>query len=264
MKPLPALHATDGPLPDEPVLLPPVPLATPSGHFSTANRRAGNCTAHRSYPWLLLASTATAALFCLMYITKPVISPSPIPTRVAAVSTDPATVQPEGVSRSASLLPSGERLPGEQDGATSNIKPTASDPRHALPSPPSATAFEETNLRIQHILTAEAPGGHLDRIDIDVPVLYHSRSLRWTSDEVAEARSLLVRLMDYQEKSRQLRSEGVELLNAWNHLISESIPATELRADSPTLPENQHDAADAPRSAGFMTTESIQIKASGK
>ena len=70
--------------------------------------------------------------------------------------------------------------------------------------------------------------------------------------------------MDYQEKSRQLRAEGVQLLDAWNHLISKSIPASELRADSPSLPENQVDAADAPRPAGLITTESIQIQTSGQ
>jgi hypothetical protein len=65
--------------------------------------------------------------------------------------------------------------------------------------------------------------------------------------------------MSYQEKSQQLRAEGVELLESWNHLIGNSIPATELRADSPSLPVNQQDAVDAARPAGLITTESIQI-----
>ena len=79
-----------------------------------------------------------------------------------------------------------------------------------------------------------------------------------------QARELLVRLMDYQEKSQLLRAEGVELLDAWNRLIEASIPATDLRADSPSLPANQEDAADAPRPAGLITTESIQLQPSGK
>ena len=159
-------------------------------------------------------------------------------------------------------MPSGEHLPGEQHAAA--VKPLPADPRRVLPGPSSASAFEETNLRIQHILTAEAPGGHLDRIDIDVPVLYQSRNLRWTATEVEEARTLLARLMDYQEKSQTLRAEGVQLLESWNHLIGKSIPATDLRADSPSLPENQQDAADLPRPAGTITTESIQLQPSGK
>jgi hypothetical protein len=104
----------------------------------------------------------------------------------------------------------------------------------------------------------------LDRIVLDVPVLYRSRELRWTADEVAKARQLLVQLMDYQEKCRALRSEGTDLLSAWNKLIEQSLPATELRADSPSLPANQLDAADSPRPAGLISTESIQIRPTGK
>ena len=74
----------------------------------------------------------------------------------------------------------------------------------------------------------------------------------------------LRRLADYQEKSRTLRLEGAELLDSWNRLIERTIPATELRADSPTLPTNQQDAADAPRPAGLDTTELIQIQPAGK
>ena len=155
------------------------------------------------------------------------------------------------------ILPDGNRLPGEK-------KPTPASHRQKSSQPPAGNAFEETNLRIQHILTAEAPGGNLARIDIEVPVLYQSRNLRWTASEVAEARALLVRLADYQEKSQQLRAEGIELLDSWNRLVEHSIPSGELRADSPTLPINQQDAADAPRPAGLNTTESIQIQPAGK
>lgn len=259
MKPLPAQHATEVKTAGESIPSLPGPLASTAGNFSSANRRANSCAAQRVYPWLLSASTATAALFCLMYITKPVIisaTDSPLPPDAPAKPTLSMASVPSTPTR---LMPGSERLPGEQGISNAPI-----DPRSALPGPPSATAFEETNLRIQHILTAEAPGGHLDRIDIDVPVLYHSRSLRWSANEVGEARDLLVRLMDYQEKSSQLRSEGAELLDTWNRLIGHSIPASELRADSPSLPENQEDAAGAPRPAGLITTESIQIKTSGK
>jgi hypothetical protein len=163
-----------------------------------------------------------------------------------------------------SLLPGNDRLPGEKSSSAHADRAVPVDPRRILPAPPSTDVFEETNLRVQHILTAEAPGGHLDRIDIDVPVLYQSRSLRWSTEEVAEARELLARLMDYQEKSRQLRSEGVALLDSWNHLIGNSIPAAQLRADSPSLPENEQDYTLTPSQPGLTTSEAIQIKSSGK
>jgi hypothetical protein len=264
MKPLPAQQASEGRKQSESIPSLPGPLASSTASFSSANRRSNICTAQRAYPWLLSASTATAALFCLMYITKPVIVPAPDSTQLPAPAQKPVLSMNGGASSPASLMPSDDRLPGEPSASGQSSKPISSDPRSALPGPPSDTAFEETNLRVQHILTAEAPGGHKDRIDIDVPVLYQSRSLRWTTDEVAVARDLLVRLMDYQEKTRQLRSEGVELLDSWNHLVGESIPTAQLRADSPSLPENQEDAADAPRPADLITTEAIQIQSSGK
>lgn len=259
MKPLPAQKASGGSASGE--IMPSLPalLASPATSYSTANRRASTCTVQRVYPWLLSASTAVAAVFCLLYITKPVITPA---------ATSNSALLPQGQLATAAISPSattglmpGKSLPGEKSAST--IKPAPADPRH-VPSAASTSTFEETNIRIQHVLTAEAPGGHVDRIDLDVPVLYQSRNLRWTPAEIATARQLLVQLMDHQEKSRQLRSEGIVLLDSWNHLVGKSIPAGELRADSPTLPANQLDGADDPQPAGLITNESIQLQPSSK
>lgn len=261
MKPFPAEVSANTPPQDDAMPSLPAALAAAPGSYSTSNRRTSSCPVQRVYPWLLCTSTLLAAGFCLLYITKPVILAAPNMGAMVGYSeksTSPKTAVPVAAQQQhAALMPSGDRLPGEKAAASSN-------PRQALAQSQSENIFEETNLRIQHILTAEAPGGHLARIDIDVPVLYQSRNLRWTSAEVAEARALLVRLADYQEKSQMLRVEGVELLDSWNHLVERSIPSGDLRADSPTLPINQQDAADAPRPAGLNTSESIQIQPSGK
>ena len=266
MKPLPAqtpvvIKTNDSSMPSLPAALP-----NPAGTYSKANRRVSTATTQRIYPWLLFASTSVAALFCLMYITKPVI--------LASQRETPGNVNPEGALPPASvtvksaepkqsMLPDQNSLPGE--GACHSTAGFSAGQSGGVTSHSNiASAFEQTNLRIQHILTAEAPGGRLAKIDLDVPVLYQSRNLRWTANEVAQARELLVRLADYQEKSRAMRTEGVALLDAWNHLVERSIPTGELRADSPTLPTNQQDAADVPRPVGLDTTESIQIKAAGK
>lgn len=265
MKPVPASKSSLGLSMEGGMPALPSPLVTPSCEYSASNRRAAPaCGAQRAYPWLLFFSTAVAGLFCLLYVTKPVIVPSPamiapgtpMQTRPAA---NPQAASVPVQAPSASLLPAQNSLPGEVES-----KPLPSDPRQSSAAPPAASRFEETNLRIQHVLTAEAPGGQLDRIILDVPVLYQSRNLRWTPEEVAAGRELLVRLMDYQEKCRDLRSEGIGLLDAWNQLVERSIPAAQVRADSPTLPDNQQDAADAPRPAGLLSTDSIQIQSSGK
>jgi hypothetical protein len=253
MKPLPAQNPTHSRTADTAIPSLPSALTKPPVSYSKANRRAPGSAGQRAYPWLLCVSTVAAASFCLLYITKPVIMASQQPASgFEESSVFINNIKPE----TASLMPGKDRLPGE--------KPAASQPAATLPAPRGVAAFEQTNLRIQHILTAEAPGGLLAKIDLDVPVLYQSRNLRWTAAEVAQARELLNRLALYQEKSRDLRTEGAELLDSWNSLIGSSIPAGELRADSPTLPTNQQDAADAPRPAGLDTTELIKIQPAGK
>lgn len=240
----------------------PSAMATQPSSYSKSNRRASVNPGQRIYPWLLLASTGLAATFCVMYITKPIVSGSQdkaISPAHLEQNTIP-TAAPAPAVPKANLMPSQDRLPGE----ISTAARTNSKGASISPQSPAAGVFEQTNLRIQHILTAEAPGGQLAKIDLDVPVLYQSRHLRWTATEVAQARELLVRLADYQEKTQILKAEGTEILDSWNRLIATSIPAGELRADSPTLPANQQDSADAPRPAGLDTNELIKIQPAGK
>ncbi|MES2997110.1 MAG: hypothetical protein V4733_09910 [Verrucomicrobiota bacterium] len=213
--------------------------ASGGGYDSKTKRRGPGSSIPGAYPWLLLASTATAGVFCLMYITKPVIiARDPGPSPAVSISSTPVanpTILPQRPPLSG-LMPAPSRLPGEPSPQpVPDVSPAPIQP------PPLVNGHEETNLRMQHILTAKAPGNHVHRIDVDVPVIYQSRSLKWTSDQAEKARELLARLTDYQEKSRQLRAQGSELLGAWNSLIGESMPLTELRADSPSLPANQGD-----------------------
>lgn len=260
MKPLPVQRGTDA---MQPLATAPAIPGVRSASFSASNRRTTANPAFRAYPWLLSLSTLMAAVFCLLYITKPVIIASPDGTSVKPPVSALAATDKRPNDSPLGLMPVNDRLPGDTAATEGTAKETA-EPSKSLPPPPVRSNLEETNLRIQHVLTAEAPGGHMDRIDIDVPVLYQSRNLRWTPGECDEARALMTRLMDYQDKSLQLRTEGAELLDAWNRLIGRSVPAGDLRADSPTLPANQQDNADAPRPAGLITTESIQLKSPGK
>lgn len=244
MKPLPSENepATSGntgkKMPEVPPTLPISP-----GSYSAANRKASSCPVQRVYPWLLLTSTAVAAAFCLLYITKPVITPN------RALETSDFTPL-------AAVAPSTEALQPTLE----NDQPVSISPSTTKPAAGSKSGFEESNLRVQHILSAETPGGDISRIVLDVPVLYQSRNLRWTESEVASARELLTRLADYQDKTHALRAEGVALLDAWNHLVEKSIPAQDLRADSPSLPANQGEASLLPTPANLNTTESIQIR----
>ena len=218
----------------------------------------------RAYPWLLLLSTTVSGLFCFMYITKPefylttavatpnLTSAAKPTTPLHALATE---MHPSPVADS--LLPDAAGLPGD-----THTPP--SGPRHTQPATDPAASFEETNLHIQHILTATTPGGDLSRIVLNVPVLYQSRNLAWTDTEVAESRELLKRLSTYQENSRLLREEASQIFAAWNHLLERSIPSSVLRADSPSLPANQDRASSFEQAPRLDTTESIQIQSTDK
>ena len=230
----------------------------PVNHTSKPNskRLAAEQPGHTlAYPWLLLVSTSMAAVFCFMYITKPTNTLAP--TLTVRPTSEPPEQAPvkEDMSKPTSLLPDPERLPGDTTGPT---EPDSTHPRPPRPIP----AFEETNLQIQHVLSAEAPGGDLSRIVINVPVLYQSRNLGWTAEDVTESRKLLSQLSAYQEKVRALREESTALLAAWNSLVDASIPDTVLRADSPSLTTNQGVAGSDPKKSGLDSAEAIQIQPS--
>ncbi len=215
--------------------IPSLPLTPSHGSYSTANRKIASCPIQRLYPWLLFASTAVAATFCLAYISKPVIIGNSGNAIVLPESHAPAANAMSNSSPSPDygLLPDKQALPGENKSAYPSNSGT--------PASPLASDFEETNIRIQHVLDAESPGGEINRIVIDVPVLYQSRNLRWSQRDAAEARELLEQLTEYQTDVRALRDKGRSLRERWNGLMARTIPAGALRADSPSLPTNQID-----------------------
>lgn len=259
MRPLPTSTQV-APLATKPVANPgnqTLELGPMNHSLPATNRRASSAgPAQRSYPWLLLASTGLAAVFCGLYLTKPVIAAGVAPSALGTVL-DPAPPLPPGPAavkkEATSLLPSSSALPGDP-----GAKPQATDPRRLQSAEAGpAASYEETNLRVQHVLKAQGPAGEdLGKIMLEVPVLYGSRSLRWTPAEIARARELLVRIGDYQEKSRSLQAEGGALLSEWNALVGASVPTAVLRADSPTL---TRDAMLSP-AEGLDSTEAIEIQ----
>lgn len=250
MKPIPSEENSK----DNPRQIPGIPLSASPSSYSKANRRTATCSVQRVYPWLLFASTAIAATFCLAYITKPVILASPSVTpalpgqkEIASAGKSQPSIIPD------TILPDPDRLPG--DAARASAESAEGQPPAAL----RKSDFEETNIRVQHVLDAESANGEIDRIIVDVPVLYRSRNLRWTQEEAAEARRLLVLLSTHQEKTRALRDEGAMLLDSWNRLMDGSIPSDALRADSPSLPANQFDPLAPSGAAAAETIETIKL-----
>lgn len=222
------------------------------------NRRAPAAAAQRAYPWLLVTSTALSAVFFTLYLSKPVIAAgvSPAMSSGQEFELPPLPEAKPAKPPQDSLLPDNHALPGDK--GDKGTKPVSADPRR-LGSAVSgiAASYEGTNLRVQHVLNARGPAGEdLGRVTLDVPVLYASRTLRWTPQEIARARELQARIADYQEKSRALREEGRQLMEQWNGLMGSSIPNEVLRADSPTL----NRPSQAAPAEGLDSSEAIEIQ----
>jgi hypothetical protein len=184
-------------------------------------------------------------------MTKPVIVAGRQPGPAATANSPSPVFASSQAKPTDSLLPRSGALPGDV------TKPQPADPRRlASAQEGPENAFEETNLQIQHVLKAQGPGGEdLGKIDLKVPVLYRSRALRWTPEEVAKARDLMVRIGNYQEASRMIRDEGNSLLTEWNTLVGNSIPTAVLRADSPSLTGEAQPAASP---EGLDSAEAIE------
>ena len=217
----------------------------------------------KAYPWLLGASTCLSALLCWMYVSKPVIVTAgsqdvqDLQTKaqavlvgedapaVVAARVEPGNTEPKSLS--GDLVPSNNTLPGAQASNAGSVivaNPDSMD-AHELASVRAggdtsdiSLGWEATNLKVQHILMADTGHHSQEKIVIDVPVLYQTRTMRWSPADVIKARTVLGRLMVYESNLSSLRQEGQTILKEWNQILEETVPAPALRADSPSLPYN--------------------------
>jgi len=215
----------------------------------------------KAYPWLLGASTCLSALLCWMYISKPVIVSAGRQAGgqdQAAVELANGSVPAEAVSVG-DLVPSNDALPGSvpsDSGAAVVVNSATMDPSQLAAVrarghlSDTSLGWETTNLKVQHILMADTGNEGQEKIVLDVPVLYQTRTMRWAPADVAEARAVLARLMVYERNLSNLRHEGQTILKEWNELLEETVPAPALRADSPSLPYNYGQGSQSGRLLG--------------
>jgi hypothetical protein len=209
-----------------------------------------------TYRVLLVLSILLAGVFCWLYLTKPVVRI--VSAKPSGQSEDSRAHK--GSENEPALLPGSDSLPGDTPG-TNAPPPTHPDSLATAEAPSGpVNRDEETNLKIQHVLSATSPDGEIGRVVTEVPVLYQSRTLRWKPSQVAQARALLGQMRAHREKVRSLRAEGMMLANQWQNLLARSIPSAALRADSPTLPINQSTESGRHGPAGLETSESIEVK----
>ena len=213
---------------------------------------------YKVYPWLLGASVCLSAVLCWMYVTKPVITAAPIEqsTNVPQIVYNDGEQLPDegnipliGTASKSSLLPSDDQLPGEtrlgkvplssngESGGDIVVAQAPTNMGEDLSA--GGIGWENTNLKVQHILRADSGNGNLEKIILTVPVRYESRTMRWTPQDTQQARNILSRLMVYERDLNNLRQQGQSILKDWNGLLSLTVPSNVLRADSPSLPYNR-------------------------
>jgi len=100
-----------------------------------------------------------------------------------------------------------------------------------------AAGFEATNLAVQHIAAVRLADGSLQKVVAEVPVLYSSKSLRWSNTQLQQAHELLARLKSWQTRQQQLLQDAQTLQQSWQKFVEQSQPSLHLRADSISLPQ---------------------------
>lgn len=210
-----------------------------------------------TYKFLLILSTMTSCFFCYLYVSKPTVAPAaekPASTQSSEPDSEPATpVREDSITASSPedfVAPSPDSLPGAAKAATPQLKPV--NPHSAtstisLPSTPAiahSNAWEETNDKVQHVITAQAEDGESERIILEIPVIYMTRGLRFSPAEAKEAERILRALKIYQGQIKQLHQDGLNIQTAWQTLLNNAQPIEALRADSPSLPKSNQGSID--------------------
>jgi len=200
-----------------------------------------------TYKYLLTFSTLSAVFFCWLYVTKPtIVSAIPAGSRENA-GQEPDAAVPQSSSKvsapeqnSFAKLSSGG-LPGDTPANSGLSQTSAAEKGSNIPLPKSDSTedlvgFEETNDRVQHVITAQSNASS-ERIIIQVPVIYKTRGLRFGPEQANEAQRVLRALKIYQSQIRKLHQDGKNIQLAWDSLLMSAQPIDALRADSPSLPQ---------------------------
>ncbi len=199
-----------------------------------------------TYKYLLTFSTLSAVFFCWLYVTKPTVvstTDADAQQNTAEQPTDSdSTEKSEPVATQNSFANlSNAGLPGETTHSESQPSNSAASKDSNIPLPTSDSTkdlvgFEETNDRVQHVITAQSNSSS-ERIILEVPVIYKTRGLRFGPEQANEAQRVLRALKIYQTQIKKLHQDGQNIQLAWDSLLMSAQPVEALRADSPSLPQ---------------------------
>ena len=199
-----------------------------------------------TYKYLLTFSTLSAVFFCWLYVTKPTIVTA---SKVAAEESVSTQSNASGSKEKAPPAPTlnsfaklnNSGLPGDTAKSETLSPMSAANRDSNIPLPLSDSTkdlvgFEETNDRVQHVITAQSNSSS-ERIILEVPVIYKTRGLRFGPEQANEAQRVLRALKIYQSQIKKLHQDGKNIQLAWDSLLMSAQPVAALRADSPSLPQ---------------------------
>ena len=199
-----------------------------------------------TYKYLLAFSTLSAVFFCWLYVTKPtVISATEAESKQNTITRSETSGSAEKTPSTATLDSftnlSSSGLPGETANSKSLTSISAANRGSNIPlamsdSTKDLLGFEETNDRVQHVITAQSNSSS-ERIILEVPVIYKTRGLRFGPEQANEAQRVLRALKIYQSQIKKLHQDGKNIQLAWDSLLMSAQPIASLRADSPSLPQ---------------------------
>lgn len=199
-----------------------------------------------TYKYLLTFSTLSAVFFCWLYVTKPtIVTASKVESEDSSATLSNSSdttekVQPDPALNSFAKL-NNTGLPGDTSNSETLSPISAATKGSNIPLPQSDSTkslvgFEETNDRVQHVITAQSNSSS-ERIILEVPVIYKTRGLRFGPEQANEAQRVLRALKIYQSQIKKLHQDGKNIQVAWDSLLMSAQPVEALRADSPSLPQ---------------------------
>ena len=177
----------------------------------------------RFYPPLLFLSTTLTGIFLFLYVTKPVIvegvseeglvaskivqQVSPQESVVEAVAQEELSPFPDAGMLTTQALPGFEAQQAE----------VISEP-----------VLRQTVLSAEQIVEVESLSNELEKVSVSLSVFYPENLLSWNEESIFEAQILARDIELHLEKVREVQANGIDLLENWNRIISNSSPTSVL------------------------------------
>jgi len=95
-----------------------------------------------------------------------------------------------------------------------------------------ASVAENTVLTVEQVFGIKHGGKEFGKLLVEAPIRFDGKSMRWSEDEIHNARNFLEKLKSYSDDLARLGEESTSLEQEWYQILRESRPVDSLRSDS--------------------------------